>query len=86
MGVVSDLVRRGYEIHVDAIVTPGLLSESRIAVNGQSTSVITVVMKRDDELVEIPDGELLFSRSFTVHEREDVVVEISAYISGADLS
>ena len=86
VGVVSDLVRRGYEILVDAIVTPGLLSESRIAVNGQSTSVITVVMKRDDELVEIPDGELLFSRSFTVHEREDVVVEISAYISGADLS
>lgn len=80
VGLVADLVRRGYDIRVDQSITPGLLADARTSVGGVSDGVITVVMSHDNEIVDAPEGRLLVWRTFTVHERDDVEYDLRVYL------
>ena len=81
VGVAADLVRRGYDLRVDALVTPGLLDDSRRASADVSDRRLTLVVQKVGIDTEVPEGELIYSNTFTVREWSDTEYEVYVYIS-----
>ena len=81
VGVAADLVRRGYDLRVDALVTPGLLDDSRLASADVSDRRLTLVVQKVGIDTEVPEGELIYSNTFTVREWSDTEYEVYVYIS-----
>ena len=81
VGVTADLLRRGYDIRVDAMVTPGLLDDAHRASADPSDGMLTLVVQKVGEDTAVTGGELLFADTFRVREWSDVDYEVFVYLS-----
>jgi len=83
VGVVADLMRRGYDLRVDALVSQGLLDDSHRVSADVSDHRITLVLQKVGASAadtEVPVGDLIYSDTFTVREWVDTEYEVFVYL------
>jgi len=81
VGVVADLVLRGYDVRVDALMSPGLLHDSHRASADVSDRRITLDIHKAGQESDVPEGELIFADTYRVWEWNDTDYEVFVYLS-----